>query len=109
MGTHTWYLCTIVECRDGVAVGRLGPFFRTFAPYPGLMLAGYGIYRNPDQDSDPEIVQDVVSVATPTEDSPDHFLVHLDKDPTEESTATALDLYGKDWQWTVYPLPKENQ
>lgn len=108
MGTHTWWICMKVEASDGIAVGRLGPRHKTFVPYPGLMLAGYGIYRHPDQDRDPEVVQEVVSVNTPSEDSPDHFEVHLDSDPTQEPLSDALSLYSSHWEWTFYPLPKEN-
>jgi hypothetical protein len=108
MGTHTWYLCTKIVSPDGVAAGVLGPFHMTFKPSRKLLLARYGIYRDPEQDSDPEIIRYVVSVYTRNEGRNDHFLVYLDEDQTAEKLSDAMSLYGADWDWKIYPNEDEN-
>jgi hypothetical protein len=101
MGTHRWMIIQKIICPDGIAVGCLGPFHNTFIPYPGLLLANYGIMRNPAIDSDPVEVKEVINRETKQEPYPDEFVVYLEEDTTEEIVTDALKLYGDQWQWHI--------
>jgi hypothetical protein len=108
VSVHIWYVARTIWCPDGTAVGKLGPRFKTFHPWEGLRLSGWGIYLEVDRDRQGEIVQDVTSVDTPTESSPDHFLAHLeDLHLTEEGIHEAVQRHGQDWHWDYFLAGEE--
>jgi hypothetical protein len=107
MGWFLWMICQKIRCSDGVAVGTMTTF-KTFTPWPTLLLQNSGIFRSPEMDADAEEIVSVGWVETPNQAAPGYFRVDLEEDETDLPYHEARELYGPRFEWIFTHNPENS-